>query len=282
MAFRSPAEFIENEFNRRKMRNPAYSMRAFAQALGVSPGRLSEIMTGKQVIGFKIGERIAVRLGLTGDDRALFFQQLLGQAAGRVRHPSWVKAVESYLTVPENVYDEIADWQHYALLSLMETEDFSDDPAWMAARLGLEKLEVERALARLVHVGLAAHRRGHWRPTYSRLTTTTDVPSEALKKSHRQVIERALNSFDKIPVDQRDVTSQTFAADPRKIAAAKAMIREFRRGLVHFLEGDNCTEVFDLNIQLLPITRPATARADSARTRRNTSERFEAMAGETT
>lgn len=246
--------FLRSELERRREHNPAYSQRAFARDLGVAPGRMSEIMTGRYPISLELGERIARRLKLDDGQRQQFFRRIRAQRNVTARRPKWSTSDADYAPLSEDVYLAIADWYHYALLSLMDTAGFQSDEAWMARRLGLPLATVEQALARLDRLGLAKNTRGTWRPTYARLTTSHDVPSEALRRSHRQVLSRAAAALDAVSVDQRDVTSSTLAGDPARVPHAKEMIRAFRRQLARFLEDGVRTEVFDLNVQLIPVT----------------------------
>jgi hypothetical protein len=47
----------------------------------------------------------------------------------------------------------------------------------------------------------------------------------------------------------------TMAIDPKKLPQAKERIRDFRRGLSEFLESGNRSEVYRINIQLMPVTK---------------------------
>jgi len=51
----------------------------------------------------------------------------------------------------------------------------------------------------------------------------------------------------------------TMAIDPKNLPEAKKLIREFRKNLSVLLEEGTKTEVYDLNIQLLPATDVSTA-----------------------
>lgn len=151
----------------------------------------------------------------------------------------------------------IADWHHFAILSLMKTKDFKNNPTWIAKRLGISTLEAKAALLRLERLSLIKKHKKTNRlaPTHDRLKTPDGIASKALKKSHRQNIEQALTAIDHISLDSRDITSSTIATSPKKIKKAKEMIREFRRNLSQFLETGEKTEVFNINIQFYPLTK---------------------------
>ncbi len=71
----------------------------------------------------------------------------------------------------------------------------------------------------------------------------------------RHVLEKALTAIDVVPQDEKDITSMTMAIDESKIPEAKKRIKAFRRQLCEFLETGKQTRVFNLGIQLYPISK---------------------------
>lgn len=138
----------------------------------------------------------------------------------------------------------------------METDHFSNDVRWMAQRLDLSSVEIRSAIERLERLGLLTEKNGKLVPTQKQLTTTHDIESAALQRSHKQSLEQAIETLDSVPVELRDITSMTMAIDLKRIPQAKAMIKKFRREVCDLLEsGDSKSEVYNINIQLVPITR---------------------------
>src|SRR5437868_10680542 len=67
---------IQEELAQRCEKNPRYSMRAFAKALGVGSGALSEILSGKRVPSHKLARQLVSALGLTPSQEREFFRSL--------------------------------------------------------------------------------------------------------------------------------------------------------------------------------------------------------------
>lgn len=61
----TPTLFLRQEFDSRKENNPRYSLRAFARDLGVSSGRLSEILNFRRRVTPLQAAKFAERLKLT-------------------------------------------------------------------------------------------------------------------------------------------------------------------------------------------------------------------------
>jgi len=220
-------------------------MRAFASSLQLPPGRLSEVFSGKRPITAKMAQKIAQNLAASSDWHQAF--------SDSVRNS---KQIKNYKLIDSDEFAIIADWYHFAILSLMETDDFSSKPQWIAKRLGISKVQVELAIDRLHRLQfIKRDDKGHLSLQLDQAATTSDIPSGALKASHKQTLEQAIDSLETVNVLSRDITSMSMAIDPKRLPEAKKMIRDFRRKLAHFLEQGERTEVYNLNIQVVPVTK---------------------------
>ena len=257
----APNEWLKAEYERRKVRNRRYSLRAFARLLEVSPGRLSEILARKRFLTPKLGQRISRKLALAPMlDReflASIERELQTREAFRGDLRELAKAVSNYQELRDDTFSLIKDWQHFAILALMQTRGFTDDPGWIAKRIGVSSSVVEDSLRRLLRLGLIEFQGEQLTLSRKDLATNTDRASEALREHHRQVLTRTCSNFPKIALEKRDVTSSTLAVDPSRLPRAKEMIRNFRRRLCKYLEAGTPTEVYHLNVQLLPVALEA-------------------------
>ncbi len=238
-----PREWLLAEFERLKAKNSRFTLRAMANRVKLSPGRLSELMSGKRRITPKAAQKIAVQLGLDPRRQA----QFVATAQAPVRH--------QYRRLELDQFSVIADWYHFAILSLMETKNFRSSESWIASRLGISAIQVKAAIFRLQRLGLIKSENDEWISSGGHLETPSDIVSSALRKSHRQDLQRAIAALDGIPLDERDITSMTMAIDPRRLPEAKARIKQFRKDMAAFLESGVATEVYSLNVQLIPISK---------------------------
>ncbi|MCB0417012.1 MAG: TIGR02147 family protein [Bdellovibrionales bacterium] len=245
-----PVEWLREEYIRRRERNPSYSLRAFARSLGLSPGPLSEILAKKRELSLKLALRIAQRIAMNPEQLEAFVEPL------RKSTPDPVSGKETrFRELSVDTYYLIADWYHFAILSLMETKNFEGRVRWIAERLSVSVVEVRSALERMERLGLVFKKAQTWLLNQEGVTTTHDVPNGALRKSHKQQLEIAKAALDSVPVEERDITSMMMAIDVSKLPKAKILIREFRRQLSQFLETGNKTEVYNLSIQLVPLSK---------------------------
>nr|WP_295904933.1 TIGR02147 family protein [uncultured Bdellovibrio sp.] len=243
--------FLHDVLETRRLRNPKYSMRAFARDLGLSPGRLSDLLSGRRLPGKEIRNRIVSSLKMSEDESKKFFSLIERQ---KILTEERADAYQ----LSEDEFALIADWENYAVLMLMGTHDFRPYEPWMAERLGISELRIRAALERLQRLNLVKTENGLWERTRRRITTTHDVPSPILRESHRQIREKAIVSLMQDDPALRDITSITLPSDPEKIPEAKKIIRDFRRKMTRLLTEGRSTEVYNLNIQLVPVTKVRT------------------------
>jgi uncharacterized protein (TIGR02147 family) len=240
--------FLKRTLSSKQSQNPQYSLRAFARDLGLSPGRLSNIMSGGSAPGKRLAARIVQNMSLTPEETEVFWEFI---EKTRKRKSELGNAHQ----LSESEFLEVSSWEHYAILSLMKTSDFRDDPSWIAARLGLSGTVVERALARLKTAKLVERVNGALVPTHNCLTTTHDISSQALRNASRQVLEQSILALDTVSPEHRDITSITVAIDPKNIPKAKALSRQFRRKLADLLGNGDKTEVYNLCVEIVPVTK---------------------------
>lgn len=242
---------IEN-FSTLKMKNPSYSLRAYARKLAVGPAALSEMMSGKRPITSKTSDKIFERLHLSPVEK---------EKLSKLERSK--KALENennkYIQVEMDQYHLISDWYYFGILSLAETEDFQDSPEWIARRLNIKIQEAKKALQTLERLQLLKRNdQGTLVLTGIALKTSSDVSHVALRKSHVDNLELAKNSLEKDEVSIRDFSSMTMAIDPDLLPEAKKLIQDFRRKLTQFLESEKKQEVYKLNIQLFPLSEKET------------------------
>lgn len=250
------AEILKTIFEGRKSKNRSYSSRAFARDLGISPGRLSEIMSGQNIPGTEITRRIVQGLKLNFQDSQWVMDVIRDQK-------NLHQEIKGARQLAADEFSLIADRKNFSLLCLMETDGFQSDVAWMAKRLRTTKPAVEKILERLMRLQLVQLEDGIYKSLQKDITTSHNVSSDAIRKYHRQGIEHAMESLNEDSIDVRDITSIEMPADPRKINDIRVLIRDFRRKVAGLLEAGDKTEVYRLNIQLVPVTKTSARKGAS-------------------
>lgn len=254
---------LERFYQERRERNPSYSLRAFARTVGIGPGALSEIFSRKRPLTVKVGVRIVDKLRIPeaearewiADIAQTELQRSAETQIGQLsQYAPQFRELDPH-SPGDDEYRVIADWYHFAILSLIETKDFRLRYAWIAARLGISVEDAKTAVARLCRLGLVEKTGGRLVLAQSGCASTSDTPSRALRESYRESLKQAEHAIEGVPVDLRDFSSITLAMNPEKIPLAKVLFRSFRRFAAEVLETGDCQEVYSLNMQFIPLTR---------------------------
>lgn len=243
------------EFGRKQRVNPAYSLRAFARFLGIQPPTLSAVLRGKRALPLAVAAPIARKMGLSPLEADRFLKSLRSIRSDRRPSPEPASAPPHVLNEASG-YRLLSEWEPLAILSLMDTLDFRDEPEWIAARLGIEPARAQEAITCLVEAGLVVRpATGAMEKVYRDVTTAEDVASKAIREAHRGTLEMGVRKLDSVPLARRDFSSINVAIDLERIGQAKELIRRFRRDFAEVLEEGPGREVFRLALQFYPLTQ---------------------------
>jgi len=253
-----------NKFEELRSKNPLFSQRAFSIKLGLSSGAISELLNGKRKVSMRLAERIATRLSLDPQERSElfgFFPDRVGRFSGS---PS-TSADPNYLRLSADQFRVIGDWYHFAILALMRTRDFRSDVAWIAERFGLNQAMIRTALERLKRLDIVQEDE-NGKLTRSPLghCTPDDVSNASIRLAHFEALDKARHALETLPVKDRDFTVTMLTMSPSQLPRVKEMIRKFQDELAAEIEAIPESEVYQLCIQLYPLTRVRNEEGESS------------------
>ncbi len=243
-----------DEFTARCKRNPSYSIRSFSNLLKIDSSSLSKILSGSRKLSPK---KLSSYIDIIGADPKKR-EALLRYASIKSKKNNHIEpAVDAeYRQMTIDAFEVISEWYHYAILELTYVKNFKSLPSWIASKLGVSTDEVKIAIERLTRLGLLKIINGKYVKSENFTTNFSEgVTSNAHKIFQKKVLEQALDAIDAIPAEEKDITSITMAIDEKKLSDAKKLIKKFRRDLCEFMEDGDQTKVYNLAIQLYPITK---------------------------
>lgn len=255
--------YLQEELARRCERNPRYSVRAFARALSINDGALSQILSGKRVPAFKTAQRIIKSLSLAPDEEHEFIASLAEKHRSRGLQrmsPIFrdVRLQPKPVELSHDLFRVIADWYHYAIVELTWVEGFQSDPAWISQELGISVIEAKLAIERLLNIGLLRLENGKLTAEDNQranVTADRDRSAPALRKHVKQVLEKAIHSVENDPFEQRHMYAFTFPMDPDRIQEAKDLINEFALSLGRIMISGRRRKVYQLALGLFPLQK---------------------------
>lgn len=244
--------WLQSEFADRCKKNGRYSLRAFAKFLEMDASSLSQIMSGKRPISNRAIDRLSLKLGAKPRDRRNFGLDRPVRLSGAIEAPQ-----KDFYRLNLDTFTAIADWQHYAILELPFVNGFQADPKWIAKKLSITVEEAKSSVERLLRLGLLL-KEGQSvvkaaRHHTNAIATPVDT-SSAHRELQRQLIKKSLLAIDQTEPVEKDITSMTMAIDVKNLDRARELIAKFRRDLCELLEDGEQTRIYNLGIQLIPIS----------------------------
>lgn len=254
-------EKLKGHYQARLRKNPSYSLRAFSSYLGLAPQVISSVFKGQRHLPVKSSEQVIDRLGLSVDEARLFMKDLKSRKAKLSRLSKNAEEENSEITLSEERHFRIiAEWEYYAILNLLDTKDEFSQPQQMARRLGLSEKRAQFLVEDLIaEEMIEKNQEGFYQRKVKHLTTTKDVPSQALKHAHKEALQLAGEKLTQVNVDERFYSASTISIDKFKLNAAKDLLREFRKKMTMFMKEGETDEVYQFNIQLFPLTQTSVS-----------------------
>jgi uncharacterized protein (TIGR02147 family) len=255
--------YLKAELGERVSANPAYSLRAFAQGLGLSCSFLSEVLQGKKNLSAGAAMKVAMRLGLNEVETRYFclLSRLECEDDPREKESILAKIREinprrSVQELSVDVFRAIADWYHFAILELTGVSDFTLTPASAARQLGISIHEAAAAIERLQRLELLEEGpRGRLAKAKDHFIASSAVPNAALKSFHRQALAKASAAVLEQPPESRVSSTDLVAIDSRYVEEVRKLSDRFTEDLIKLTDRSKRRDrVFCLSVHFFPLS----------------------------
>lgn len=254
--------FILNELESRRSRNPQYSLRAYARDLGMAAPKLSQVLSGQCGLSEASALRVAKKISLSETETQLFVSMVSARHS-RSAHVRAQAEKQLMSLQAERPFDEIdlerfkiiADWYHFAILELTGLKSFKSDATWIAKRLNISKSTVKEAIERLLDFGLLTENdKGAWVQTKAELVTPSGIPSQEIRKHHRQILNKAEEALQDA-VSERDFSALMFTIAKEDLPEIQRELRQFRRELAKKYSKKSKDRVYCLSTQFFALDK---------------------------
>ena len=259
--------FLRDYYAAKKAKSSAFSYRSFSKRAGVSsPNYLKLVMEGQRSLSAKMAEQFAQACGLDAD-ASRYFVHLVAfnqskTSTERSLHYGKLTSSQHYrqahkLEVAHAAY--YSDWFMPVIRELAASREFKADPEWIADQLipNITPLQAARALETLIELGLLVEDdAGRLVQADALLSTGAETRGLHIAAFHRAMTQRALESIDLVPAQDRDISSLTLCLSRGGLRAFKERIQRMRRELLELsaLEVEP-EQVVQINFQLFPLSR---------------------------
>lgn len=249
----------------RMAKNPSYSLRAFARDLQLSHSHLSRVMNGKKNLSLGQALKISAGLNLSPEAKADFLRSVTEKSLRDPVSSPPKNLVPNSFDLEVEQFKFLREWYHSAILEMTSLENFQPKHSWVAKQLGLTTRQVRAASARLQKLGLLEISPEGWKRTHRHFVVSTKGASQAIRAHHEQMIEKALENLRSqvsYSFTRRDITGTTLAINPKDLPLIAKKIRSFRHSLMQFVDRNPSKELYQLNVQLFPLTSVTKAKKE--------------------
>ncbi len=223
---------MSHELRERAHKNPAYSLRAFAKALNVSPAFVSQVFSGKRALSEERARDFAKKLKWPAKKKNLFVALVRYE---RTEDPLLKREAMTliedlseldYMELKEDQFQLIAEGYHYTLVELVGLKGFRFDYRWIGRRLGIDAVQAEASVERLLRLGLLREENGRLYKSMAH-HRIQDVPSTAIRAFHKDKLDQAVDALENQDFSSRTFLGSTVSISKKDLPKIQELTREF-------------------------------------------------------
>lgn len=243
-------QILSKELEKRKAKNPNYSLRSYARDLEVSPSMLSRFISGERKPSTETLAKLLKHLKI---DPSLK-KQILENAYGK--HDFKISEDSDYVELNTEQLAQLNHWVYFALLELVRSTRRKFTAKSMAKLLDQPETFIELRIQTLLNMGLMKKTQSGYRAVESKQTANSS--RSVLDEIHSGYLDQAKASMLHSLPEARNITGTTILANPAKIQEASERIKAFRRSLSSFLNSeisDPSEKLYRIQIALFPLEK---------------------------
>lgn len=257
---------LRDYYEQRKADSRGFSFRAFARRAGVkAPNHLKRVIDGDRSLSEASAAQYAAALGLSEDDAEYFLELVrFGQAASQeARGRAYRRLTEFRGYRRAHRLDAMQDryhsaWYIPAVREMIARPDFRPDPRWLAQQM--IPAITERQAAEALHVlqelqMIRITKDAKVERVETVVSTGPETASVHVANYHRTMMNMAIDSLDRVPAAERDISAVTLSVKEDAILELKERVRAFRKEIFAMeATGEDSDRVVQVGIQIFPLT----------------------------
>jgi uncharacterized protein (TIGR02147 family) len=256
-------KFLRDYYEERKEETTFFSYRFFGNRLGLDAGFLVKVLQGKMHLALKSIPRVVAYFHFDKHETE-YFEILVRYQ--RSTSPREIKLYFENLlslrdlpvkTIEETQYEFYRKWYYSAIRALIGIYDFNGDFAALGKRLSppISAREAKKAVALLDRLQLInKNDQGRYCLTDKFISADGKWKTAAIRVFQQEALRLAQESLDRHPASDRDVSTITLAVSHKDLEEIKECASDFRRSLMHMTNDNKADCVYQVNVQIVPLT----------------------------
>ncbi|MDD5674302.1 MAG: TIGR02147 family protein [Chitinivibrionales bacterium] len=258
-------KFLADYYEAKKKENFHFSFRFIAQHIGIDPGYLVKVFQGHKNLSSQSLPAIASLLKLNKKETEYFELLVL---FGKARAPNEIKHYFEKLLayadldsrkIEADKYEFYQKWYYTPIRELIRFYPFTGDFKALARMVlpAIRPTEAQKAVELLQRLGLIKKgQNGVYQLTSRFITTGDEWNSIAVRTFQKATIELAESALDRIPKEERDISTVTVSVSREGMAKLKEKLAKVRREILEIAHQEKAaTRTYHVNLALFPITR---------------------------
>jgi uncharacterized protein (TIGR02147 family) len=259
-------EYLSDFFEESKKTDPLFSHRYLAERLGlVTPNLIWLVMKGKRNLTKSVCDRLVKYLRLTRR-RANYFRAMVSFLQSKkheqkdryfsqmieMRKPFKVKKLDV------QHYEYYSNWYNTVIRELVIYPDFDGDFRKLGLKVSpaVSEQQARNSVDLLLRLGMLRKKGGRYTQTDPVVSTGPEVRSVAVANYHRQMSDLAGSSYDRCKGDEHNISCVTMSMSRDKLKQLVRETNDYRRKVMALQDpGDKDTKVYQINIQVFPVSR---------------------------
>jgi uncharacterized protein (TIGR02147 family) len=255
-------QILLREFDKKKEKNPRYSLRIFARHLDIDHSTLSQIFSRKRGISEKLAQKIVGNLSLTHHEKQKFltsvetcFARAKKKKAAAAEKLSQISKYADPVVVHQDPINTINHWRHIAVYELVSTKRATT----VNQLVHVLKMSTDQAsliVNQLCDLKILEMINGSLVATASSVQTLNDIPSSAIVKYHASIAEKAAQSVTSHDILEREFQNLVISFSKEHMNGAKQMIRDFMSEFsTKYYNEQPSTEIYSLAVNFFSLER---------------------------
>lgn len=259
------AEILRTASGSLKKERPGMSLRAVAGRLNVSPSYWSKVLRGERPLSQQLLPRVVKVLSLDTQQTAQLQrsilqeidEQQLAPATGlKIAAQMSQSPVLGYKHLGESDYWLLEEWYYVPVLNACTLTD-RPSVVEIARRLRVDSTKIHACIKKMIAAGFLNE---NLERTDMQVRFPTTRSHQKVRGFHGAMIEKARHEIQRENAadsfDARLISSVCFAGSPEKLREARLILEEAMYRVANLLSQEqNCEEVYQLNVQLFPLTK---------------------------
>lgn len=266
--FDSSSLFLRSVWERKRVFNKSFTLRAWAKQLGISSyGTLHQIIKGMRPFPKKYAMALGESLGLDAKE-ILYFETLIDyeKAKSLKEKEHFLKRLKELAPGEKVTTHEVDTFQYLknplngAIIEMSSLHGFKADPNWIKEHLVIRTTvnEIKEALRLLCDLGfLKFDEYGDLKRQYVKIRSRNDVKSEALREYHKSVLAHAADALETQDVMEREFNSVAFGIKKSSLPKIKQNIRNLIEEIIqeHEASDGEAEEIYQFSNQFFKLTK---------------------------